>query len=95
MWIMIDTGKRNRLKLEAQKWDLYYKIFSTANYASALLFTLIPESQATADTIVYVSTFIFDGVWDLFYFSSRHFFSGNILWIEICDVLGEKGCKEI
>ena len=46
---------------------------STANYASALIFMLTQESQANADTIVYVSTFIFDDIWDLFYFSFRHF----------------------
>lgn len=32
-----------------------------------------PGITATADTIVYVSTFISDDIWDLFYFSFGHF----------------------
>lgn len=65
--------EKNSLKHETQKWDFCDEMSSTANYASALIFMLTQESQATADTIVYVSTFISDDIWDLFYFSFGHF----------------------
>ena len=64
---------------------------STANYASALIFMLTQESQANADTIVYVSTFIFDDIWDLFYFSFRHFSQETSY--EIGDGIGEKALR--
>ena len=73
MWNYNWHWEKNRPKHETQKWGFYDKMSSTANYASALIFMLTQESQANADTIVYVSTFIFDDIWDLFYFSFRHF----------------------